>query len=246
MKLKNNPVAVLGDIHGKLSVIGHYIERLKLSHYTIIQVGDFGYGFNSIQLALLDELLKINHIQLIVVRGNHDNYNNHFPKSGKSEFDNFLSNIIFLKDFDVLEWNDKKILCIGGATSIDRADRVDGISHWAQESINYDKIKFDTEPDTFQRYMFDQYTKNIDVVISHIAPKILHPYLKLHSLDDRFKSDLNLESDLEKESSFLDRMLLTIKPRKYICGHFHQSVDVKISGVKIRVLNIDELYGIFG
>lgn len=245
MKLKNNPVAVLGDIHSKLSIIGHYIERLKLSHYTIIQVGDFGYGFSSNQFALLDELLKINHIQLIVLRGNHDNYYNHFPKLGKPEYSRKLSNIIFLKDFDVLEWNDKKILCIGGAICIDRVDRVDGSSYWKQESINYDKIKFDTEPDTFQRYMLDQYTKNIDMVISHTAPKVLHSYLKLHSLDERFKFDDKLKYDLDMESEFLDKMLYTINPKKWICGHFHQSVCTTISDTELRVLSIDELYELY-
>lgn len=233
---------LLGDIHGELSVIYDYIERLDLTHVTILQVGDFGYGFDKPALILLDDFLKNKNINLIINRGNHDNYYNHFPNLIKLKFVKKLSNIIFLKDFDILGWGDKRILCIGGATSIDRIDRVVDESYWVQESINYDKINFNSEENTFQRFMYDAHTKNIDVVISHTAPLSFHLYLKLSSLEYRYKNDPTLKQDLEREHNFLDNMLNVIQPKQWICGHFHQSVMLDALDTKCGVLGINELY----
>lgn len=232
---------LLGDTHGNLSVIYDYVEKLDLQHITIIQVGDFGYGFTDYILQLLNDFLKPRNINLIINRGNHDNYYSHFPKLGKAEFTKKLSNIIFLKDFDVLDWCGKKILCIGGATSIDRIDREVNVNYWNQEAIAYDKIKFFNEANTFQEYMFNYYTQNVDIVISHTSPMLFHPYLKLSLLDNRYSKDEDLKSDLDKESIFLNKMITTIKPKQWIVGHFHQSVNFIVYDTKCRVLGINEM-----
>ena len=240
IKIKEQ-LLVLSDIHGNLSVIYDYVEKLNLSHTTIIQVGDFGYGFDDYVLQLLNDFLKLRNINLIINRGNHDNYYSHFPKLGKSEFTKKLSNITFLKDFDILDWCGKKILCIGGAISLDRVDRTVDVNYWKQEAIAYDKINFFTESNTFQEYMFNYYTQNVDIVISHTAPMLFHPYLKLSLLDNRYSKDPELEAEIKNESIFLNKMFTATNPKQYFCGHFHQPVSFKMINTKCRVLSINEM-----
>jgi hypothetical protein len=246
VKIKNN-LLVLGDIHAELSVIYNHIDRFELQHCSIIQVGDFGYAFTNDQLQELNKFLKSKNITLYINRGNHDNYYNHFnhfSKLNTSEYKKNLSHIHFLCDFHTIIYNDKRILTIGGATSIDRVDRISDVSWWEREKINYNKIQFDTKPDTFRRYMFDEYTKNIDIVISHTAPGLLHPYLKLKSLQSRYEKDPTLEQDLIDESQFLNKLVDIIEPKQWYCGHFHQSVTTDIDKTKFCVLNINELKAI--
>jgi predicted phosphodiesterase len=247
INITTDQLLFLGDIHGKLSVIYDYIKRSNLSNITILQVGDFGYGFGNKQLITLNKHIKSKSINLIVLRGNHDNYYNHFPELGKSDYKK-LSNIKFLKHFDVLLFNNKKILCIGGATTIDRIERTIDLNYWKQESIRYDGLDLEvnkqfctTNELKFYEHKQNYYLKNIDCVISHTAPEVFHPYLKLESLENRYKNDSKLKDDLIKEGDFLDNVLFLVKPNFWYTGHFHQSVTGIVYNTKFRVLAINEL-----
>ena len=109
----------LGDIHGNFNLINQYIKMYGIKDAHIIQVGDFGVGFNTFEkekrlLQMTHDVLVKNNIMVCAIRGNHDY---------KPYFDNDpfqFTNIKLVKDYTVLNLEGKNILCIGGAVSVDR------------------------------------------------------------------------------------------------------------------------------
>jgi len=112
----------LGDIHGQFNIIHQYVKKYGIKDENIIQIGDFGVGFNTIEKE--KRLLEMYHTQLVknnvhvwAIRGNHD-YKPHFDNDPFG-----FTNIHLVPDYTVLELCDKRILCIGGAVSVDRTWR---------------------------------------------------------------------------------------------------------------------------
>jgi predicted phosphodiesterase len=109
----------LGDIHGTFNLVNQYVKKFDIRDAYIIQVGDFGVGFSSEikerrLLEMTNDALVKRNIIMYAFRGNHD---------FKPYFDNDpfnLSNIKLIPDYTVLELCGKRILCVGGAVSVDR------------------------------------------------------------------------------------------------------------------------------
>lgn len=228
-KTKDNLV-VLGDLHGDLEVIYKFIQKFNISNTTILQVGDFGYGFSSEQLEHLDNYLKSTSNNLFVVRGNHDNYYNHNPLYGKPEYTYRIDCISFLNNRRTLMWRNKKILCIGGAISIDRKVRVRDVSWWEQEAVEVIDI--------------DRLEKDIDIVIAHTNPASFKPYGFNALCQHYFKNDPELENELIVEREYMQSIFEYINPKLWVHGHFHFSDNYMVNDCKIVALGIDEFYQI--
>ena len=132
-------IVFVGDVHGEWRTLGYKaVEQYQLEHYVIVQLGDFGIGFNSEQynkteLKRLNTKLKKKNNHLVAIRGNHDDksyFNNEYSKS--------YPNIHLVSDYtvieilcDISEFDDGikstcinvNILCIGGGLSVDRTER---------------------------------------------------------------------------------------------------------------------------
>ena len=112
-------ILYLGDIHGSFNIINQYVKLYGIKDAHIIQVGDFGVGFQTIEkekrmLEMFNPILVKNNVHVWAIRGNHD-YKPHFDNDPFG-----LSNIHLIPDYTVLELCGKEILCIGGAVSVDR------------------------------------------------------------------------------------------------------------------------------
>lgn len=124
------------------------------------------------------------------------------------------SNIKFVEDYTVLELLDHRILCIGGAISVDRVMRVEGKDYFKNESVVYLPNKL--------REM-----KNIDTVVTHTAPIFLPPYNIGGTIVANFTArDPMLAKDLVKEREILAKMFDDLSVNNHIkywiYGHFHQ------------------------
>jgi UDP-2,3-diacylglucosamine pyrophosphatase LpxH len=139
----------IGDVHGEFHELTHKLANHNIRNSTFIQVGDFGVGFMSKEneihlLGKLNDRLKADRNVMYVIRGNHDD---------PAYFDGKLvySNLIFLEDYSVLEIEEKTILLIGGAISVDRTSRTLNKTYWADEGFVLDQKKL--------RSKIDQITK---------------------------------------------------------------------------------------
>ena len=233
-----HPTYVMGDVHGHWDEIIEAAPNLShaLIGSTLIQVGDFGIGFgpHSDEARLLnklnDALVKYN-INLLVIRGNHDD---------PSYFTNnqIRSNIRLLADYTVEEIGGKTYLFVGGALSIDRELRLEGHSWWSDEGI---KELSDDE--------WNSIAGKFDVVITHTAPSIAPPVLRESSIAVKMASlhDPLLVEDVRKENEKMNdlynRVVEFQTPSQWYYGHFHKSANVVpfVDGTHFYMLDINEI-----
>jgi predicted phosphodiesterase len=243
----------LGDIHGNFGLIGQYIDLYGIKDAHIIQVGDFGVGFSTLEkekrmLKMFHHKLVKNNVFVWAIRGNHD---------FKPYFDNDpfgLTNIRLVKDYTVLNLEGKNILCIGGAVSVDRMWRktnkqlqgiheeytiANGIdSWWPNELFVLDEQKLAE-------------MRDINIVVTHTCPDYCPP-------DNTFgfgpfvegiirdTGDTDLRGDLLYERNQVTNAFAILKMNNSIdnhyYGHFHRSDTINMYGIKHRLLGVGELH----
>jgi predicted phosphodiesterase len=240
----------LGDIHGNFNLINQYVKMYDIKDAHIIQVGDFGVGFSTLEkekrmLEMYHGLLVKNNVTVWAIRGNHDY---------KPYFDNDpfgFTNIKLVPDYTVLEICDKKILCVGGAISVDRmwrytkcqrggdfTTRLGNESWWPDETfiLDIDKI---------------QDLRDINIVVTHTCPDYCPP-------DNTFgfgpfvegiireTGDIDLKVDLMVERNAVTEMFTILNMNNNIdehyYGHFHKVDTFNKGYTKHRLLNVGELY----
>lgn len=233
-----------GDWHSEFDRAYRQIKALDLKDCDIFQVGDFGVGFEKKnkeirRLNRLNENLKRRNINLYAIRGNHDD-----PEYFNGDM--VFSNITLLKDYSIIESSGKRILCVGGAISIDRMSnpeekmyngkswkgRKEGINYWVNE-------KFFLKLDELRN------VEKIDVVITHSAPGFCHPRIK-SGIEKWAKYDNTLIQECDQERADIQTMYDVLKLSNNIehwfYGHFHHESVEYIDDTKFVLLNIHQFY----
>ena len=196
----------IGDVHGKYKQYERIISECENS----IQVGDMGVGFrraNPIygQSEFLPnpsyhKMVKGNHR---FIRGNHDN-----PEV-------CMKHTQYIPDGHT----EDGMMFIGGALSIDRAWRTEGIDYWADEEL--------TQGDFY--WMMDVYKEyKPRIMITHECPDVIADLL-LHNRT-KFK-----DGSITRQA--FDGMFEEYKPEIWIFGHWHISFDQVILGTRFICLN---------
>lgn len=194
-------IRFIGDVHANFAQYKQIADDFAGKS---IQVGDFGVGF-----APVPELEP----RQLFIRGNHDN-----PVLCRDRNMPWADN--FLEDGTLLSpWTDinKSIFCIGGALSIDRHLRTEGLNWWHDEELSCS---------SFVELIVEYTQIKPDVMVTHDCPdniaKVLFPnQLLMHSIT----------------RNALQVMLGEHQPKIWIFGHWHQSVDVTINGTRFICLN---------
>lgn len=224
-------IYITGDTHGRID-----IAKLKLfdkpCDYMII-AGDFGVPFEAYKQSNGEWIWGNKYLQLkdfydsrpykvLFIDGNHENFDylDSLPEvelfNGKV---NIISpNIIHLKRGEVYTINNKTIWTFGGATSIDRFNRVEGYSWWRQEIPSYTEMNYGIDK-------LESVNNKIDYIITHTPPnKII---ARLHNI---FKLNCPV-------ANYLDNILEIATYDKWYCGHMHR--DIEFEELKIQLLYND-------
>ena len=141
-------ITLIGDVHGKYKRY-HEIIREKDRHSHSIQIGDFGFDYETLR-----NVDPKNHV---FIGGNHDNYDkvNSVP--------NYLGDYGYVNDFNGIDF-----FFFRGAYSIDRQYRTIGVDWWEQEQLKIeDFIK--------ARELYRDIKP--DLVLTHDCPQSLYSYL---------------------------------------------------------------------
>jgi hypothetical protein len=124
-----------------------------------------------------------------------------------------LSNIKFVKDYEIINLNNLNILNIGGGISIDRKQHLTDGSYFTNE-----KIIFNNKVTKI---------KNIDIVVSHSAPSFTEPKGVSDLVRNYAKYDINLLYEISQERKLLSKIYNQLKQKNqisfWIFGHFHRS-----------------------
>lgn len=191
-----------GDIHGEFETIVY-----KLNHYTetvLIVCGDIGMGFHheNYYLTMFKKLnLKLSKTgnQLVMFRGNHDD-----PEYFKGTFTKY-KHIHLIPDYTVVEVAGiANVLCIGGATSIDRTYRI-------REQLRCKSKLYwgDAELPVYEQDKLDEintmYTNNIQIVATHSCPSFAYPTTK-QGIANWLLKDPTLDETLNTERHTMDQI----------------------------------------
>lgn len=123
----------------------------------------------------------------------------------------------WIPDGSILNYFGKNILFIGGAKSIDDALRVEGISWWRDEECTYSQLNsfidkaIETQP---------------DIIVTHTCPiSVSEEVFNLYSVDKTTTSNA------------LEALFENYKPKLWIFGHWHRSIDKTLDGTRFMCLN---------
>lgn len=220
-------ILFLGDIHGNWNELFYTIKNKNIENCNLISVGDLGIGFKYkkeyeyILSENLDKEFKEKNINFYGIRGNHDNP---YFFSGEGRIN--LNNFELIEDYTVMTYGEKSIQFIGGAVSIDRTGRREGVSYWENEGVVFNK-------DACQK---------VDILVTHTAPSFCAPQKFNEMVYGWAREDAYLLEDLTDERAVMDEIFKICSPKYHFYGHFHSSWAEKINGCKSRLLDINEIY----
>ena len=256
-------VYAVGDIHGSFNALLYDIKRKDLSDCAIICCGDIGFGFvkeHHYELIMQDfeEECSKRSCYVLMFRGNHDDPSYFDGKRIASE------HFIAIPDYSVVnicgsDGNvSKRILCIGGAVSVDRLERIknweDKVTAYAWKhrcSVEDAKRDFDkhwyweNESAVYDETELNALKENglmVDVVCTHTCPSFCKPVTK-EGIEDLLKKDHDLEGDIDREREEMNKIHSKLKSdghplRKWVYGHFHKHNNEIIEGVEYIMLDM--------
>lgn len=221
-------IYITGDTHGELE-----INRLKLIKGkvgdTVIICGDFGLVIQNEQSETEKywlNWLRNKPFTTCFVRGNHENHDKLDLLPTEERWKNVVGvvceNVYELKTGSIYEIENKKIFVFGGAESLDRAYRIQGVSWWPGEipSVKIFNEAYDN---------LDAVNRKVDVVVSHTVPNSILAKL------------FNLKSN-DPVSLMLESFYNSVEFEHWFSGHIH--CDKKIDKVDILYQSIIELQGV--
>ncbi len=214
-------IYITGDVHRNFERIFEFTKKYQttLDDYLII-LGDVGinYYLDSSDRNLKEELKNLS-INLLCIQGNHEerpNNINSYKTIKMFDGDVFIEkkypNLIFLKDGEIYNINNQKILVIGGAYSIDKEYRLRYGYHYFKDEQPCDKTK-DKVMDLINK------DNNIDIVLTHTCPYKYEPVEAFYNGIDQSKVDKSTEY-------FLDQVEEKLNYKKWYCGHFHINKNI--------------------
>lgn len=242
-------IVVSGDIHGDITpLVYKCCTQYGMTDTLIVVAGDCGFGFEKlgyyehVYKRCREKLSKANN-WLVFIRGNHDNPAYFSKQPFKHQ------RWMTLKDYSVIKACGHTILCVGGATSIDRVLRMKSRQYhlpnpddpfmpnvyWANEIPEFNKAKLDN---------IDEICA-IDTVITHTSPSFCE--LSSHfALEDWAMHDKDLMEDVKYEREVMDDIYNYLytknHPLRYwYYGHFHESWHAQIDDTMFHLLDIMEL-----
>lgn len=212
-------IFITGDTHrSDLQYIRQFcaVHRgLTKDDYLII-AGDFGGVWAKDTLERDLKSFSDLPVTVLFVDGNHENFDliNAYPveiwNGGKVH--KIKLDIIHLMRGQIFEIGGKTFFTFGGATSIDRDYRVEGISWWRQELPTYEELDEGIEN-------LKKYGNKVDYIITHSCGQraLMYPQLRIAAGVKTMCPESHLLSNFEDFVTF----------RHWYFGHFH--IDAQLS-----------------
>ena len=204
----------------------------------LIILGDAGINYYLDERdKMLKEQLNSYNIKLFCVQGNHEErpenistYKEVDMFGGKVFIEEEYPNLIFAKNGELYEMDNKKVLVIGGAYSVDKNYRIIYGHPWFKD----EQLSKEEMNNILNKYK----GQHIDIVLSHACPLKYEPTEVFMKGINQFDVDKSMEK-------FLDEVEQSIDYDKWYCGHYHteKKIDkLEFMFGRIKVFNKDEFY----
>lgn len=226
-------IIAMGDLHGVWNRANFLIAKHRPS--IVLQAGDFGWwpNFdNTTKIStgiwrrnMLDPLapkreskwsqqgLRLGNSKLYFCPGNHEDWIDLEARatSVNPHSVELFKNVFYMPRCSTLDLPDgRRVLFIGGASSIDKSERTAWYDWFPQETVTLEDI--DALPDT-----------SIDIVVSHACPTEFKEQLNEDSDDWRVRDSYWSQKFSDPSCHQLSKVLHKYNPRYWIFGHYHVS-----------------------
>ena len=211
-------IYLTGDTHGhtdikKLWSFAACRQDLDKDDFVII-LGDFGllWDGGKQERYLLDKLNSKSFTTLWLC-GNHENFDmlKNYPEEEwhGGRIHRISDSIYHLCRGHIFDIHGKKLLVMGGGTSIDKCGRTEGLSWWPEENIS--NSDFDMALANLAGH-----GNEVDYILTHAAPSSFAKDIIEYGLglSNAYFFDIN-EARLE------DILRLPVKFKEWYCGHYH-------------------------
>jgi hypothetical protein len=219
-----------GDLHGRaqqhLDSLRNRAKSIGMSKERdiLIQLGDFGHVWTKIDHKGM-QWLEDSPWLTYFLDGNHDNHEilQDLPVKerfgGKVGYFDDYPSIFHLRRGEIYEINGQKFFVFGGAKSIDRAYRIEGVSWWPGE--------FPTMAQ--QEYAFNNLEKHgntVDVMLTHTVPSIIV---------DEILGKWGFHKIACPTAMFLEHLMQMVTYKHWYAGHMHED-RVSVRDERIRCM----------
>ncbi len=227
-------IYITGDKHADFNDVFSFCKTNNTSLDDILIIlGDSGINYYNDEN---DNVLKNNlaklPITLFSIHGNHEErceniktYKTKIFHSGTIYYEEQYPNILFAKDGEIYDFNNKKVLVIGGAYSVDKYIRLARGYRWYESEQPSEEVK--------QKVLklIDE-NNNIDIILTHTCP---YKYIPIETFISGI-DQLTVDSSTER---FLDLVEEKLNYKIWYCGHYH--INKKIDKIKFMFNDISPL-----
>ncbi len=226
-------IYITGDTHGRFERVEAFCQIFDTSKDDILIIlGDVGVNFSGERLDNLKKgLLESLPITIFAIHGNHekrpytiDSYKEKQWKGGTVYYEDKYPSILFAKDGEVFNLNEKQTIVIGGAYSIDKELRLANGWGWWEDEQPSKEIK------SYVELQLEKVGWEIDVVLSHTTPIKYEPTEAFLPGVDQSKVDKSTETWL----NYIEERL---SYKKWYCGHYH--IEKNIDKLEFMFKNFD-------
>jgi len=232
--MKSNDIIIVGDLHCDWASLNRLINR-KHPKY-ILQVGDFGWWptFHNIPksktvrnkygkwIKPYNNLgIKCQDTEIYFCPGNHECWEELLLNTSVPT--HLYSNVYYMKRGATLTLPDGRIvLFMGGAISIDKSSRTQGVDWFPQELIPYSEFY----------KLKESGIDKVDIVISHTCPTEFNQFLRVKRVYKEWENKFK-----DSSQQVLSAILEEYKPKLWYFGHFHVSMKGTHQQTKWYCLN---------
>lgn len=215
-------VYITGDKHADFSGVFDFCYDKKTSlDDVLIILGDAGINYyaNYKDYYLKNSLLQYP-ITFFCIHGNHEErpenirtYNIKIFHEGIVYYEKDYPNILFAKDGEIYNFNNKNVLVIGGAYSVDKSIRLARGYNWYESEQPSDEVK------TKVKDVLNKRDNKIDIILSHTCP---YKYLPREMFLDGIE-----QSKVDNSTEyFLDEIENNTDYKLWYCGHYHTDKEI--------------------
>lgn len=215
-------IYITGDTHGSHKRIEQIKESTICEGDILIICGDFGYVFGDTiaEAKYLDELEKLS-FEICFIDGNHENFHALYQYPVEKWNGGFVHrirrNIRHLMRGQLFYIEGKSFFTFGGAYSIDRYLRQEGVSYWEEELPSNEEYHIAT--DTIQKN-----DMRVDYILTHTVPTSM--IYRMNMRPDRHDMEL---------TGFLEWLINEVSFKHWYSGHWH--IDMDLTGNFTVLLN---------
>lgn len=233
---ENEMIYVTGDLHGELDIKKLFTfdqkSNLRKNDFLVI-LGDFGFVWNNTETDVESywlDWLNVRRWTTLFIDGNHENFSRLLQYPEKERFGGLVGelrpSVLHLKQrgaiYEIPEgFSGKahKCWCFGGARSIDKIHRTEGLSWWKEEMPSRQEYDFGLAS-------LRSVENTVDFIFTHDAP-----YRVVDEL-----SAFNFDDSKYEVTEYFQQVSEIAKFKAWYFGHHHIDGFFDICGKKYNAL----------